>query len=201
VKKLLDNLKPEHSVLVDELVPGQLNLGHIHKVLQKLLREGVPIRDLSTILESLSDTAEQSKDPEILAEYARFALSATISTILKGEYSRIKAVTLDSDLEGTLARERDGTRPGSLSPEDFAQVIQQLRQCRDRLQAEGRMPVVVTRPEIRAYLRRLLEGPLPDLMVVAYSELSMDVELESIAQVALPRKARLAPPGLTEQTA
>lgn len=201
VKKLLDNLKPEHSVLVDELVPGQLNLGHIHKVLQKLLREGVPIRDLSTILESLSDTAEQSKDPEILAEYARFALSATISTILKGEYSRIKAVTLDSDLEGTLARERDGTRPGSLSPEDFAQVIQQLRQCRDRLQAEGRMPVVVTRPEIRAYLRRLLEGPLPDLMVVAYSELSMDVELESIAQVALPRKARLAPPGLAEQTA
>ncbi|MDP2360252.1 MAG: flagellar biosynthesis protein FlhA [bacterium] len=201
VKKLLDNLKPEHAVLVEELVPGQLNLGQIHKVLQKLLREGVPIRDLSTILESLSDTADQSKDPEILAEYARFALASTISTILKGEYSRIKAVTLDTDLETTLARERDGTRPGSLSPEDFAQVIQQLRQARDRLQAEGRTPVVVTRPEIRSYLRRLLEGPLPDLMVVAYSELSMDVELESIVQVALPRRIRPAEGALREQPA
>ena len=201
VKRLLDNLKPEHAVLVDELVPGQLSLGQIHKVLQKLLREGIPIRDLSTILESLSDTAEQSKDPEILAEYARFALSATISTILKGEYSRIKAATLDSDLETTLARERDGTRAGSLSPEDFAQVIQLLRSARDRLQGEGRTPVVVTRPEIRSYLRRLLEGPLPDLMVVAYSELSMDVELESIVQVALPRKLRPAETALKEQVA
>jgi flagellar biosynthesis protein FlhA len=190
VRRLLDNLKPEHAALVDELVPGQLSLGQVHKVLQRLLREGVPIRDLGTILESLSDTAEQSKDPEILAEYARFALSATISTILRGEHNRIKAATLEPDLEGTLARERDGTRAGSLSPEDFAQVIQRLRAARDRLQSEGRPPVVVTRPEIRAYLRRLLEGPLPDLMVVAYSELSMDVELESIAQVGLPPRPR-----------
>ncbi len=201
VKKLLENLKPEHAALVEELVPTQLNLGQIHKVLQKLLRESVPIRDLATILESLSDTAEQSKDPEILAEYARFALSSTISTILKGEYNRIKAVTLEPDLETALARERDGTRAGSLSPEEFAQVITQLRQARDRLQGEGRTPVVVTRPEIRSYLRRLLEGPLPDLLVVAYSELSMDVELESTAQVGLAKRLRGPEPGLREQVA
>jgi len=201
VKKLLDNLKPEHAALVDELVPGQLSLGQVHKVLQKLLREGVPIRDLATILESLSDTAEQSKDPEILAEYARFALASTISTILKGDHFRIKAATLEPDLETALARERDGTRAGSLSPEEFAQVITQLRQARDRLQGEGRVPVVVTRPEIRSYLRRLLEGPLPDLLVVAYSELSLDVELESIAQVGLARRLRGVEPGLREAAA
>jgi len=201
VKKLLDNLKPEHAALVDELVPGQLSLGQVHKVLQKLLREGVPIRDLATILESLSDTAEQSKDPEILAEYARFALASTISTILKGDHFRIKAATLEPDLETALARERDGTRAGSLSPEEFAQVITQLHPARDRLQGEGRVPVVVTRPEIRSYLRRLLEGPLPDLLVVAYSELSLDVELESVSQVGLARRLRGPEPGLREAAA
>jgi flagellar biosynthesis protein FlhA len=186
VKRLLDNLKPDHTALVEELVPAQLNLGQIHKVLQKLLKESVPLRDLTTILESLSDTAEHSKDLDVLVEYARFALSSSLSDMLKGSHGRIKAATLNPDLESVLARERDGTRAGSLSPDDFAQVIQSLKSARTRLQQEGRLPVVITRPEIRSYLRRLLEGALPDMMVVAYSELSMDVELESIMQVSLP---------------
>ena len=190
VKRLLDNLKPDHSALVDELTPGQLSLGQIHKVLQRLLKEGIPVRDLCTILETLSDTADQTKDPDLLAEYARFSLSATITTILKGDLRRIKAATLDADLENVLARERDGTRAGSLTPDEFALVIQRLKDARDRLQSEGRTPVVVVRPEIRSYLRRLLEGSLPDLMVVAYSELSMDVELESIAQIGRPQPVR-----------
>jgi flagellar biosynthesis protein FlhA len=193
VKRLLDNLKPDHAALVEELTPGQLSLGQVHKVLQRLLREGVPIRDLCTILETLSDMAEQTKDPDLLAEYARFSLAATITAILKGEHARIKAATLDADLESVLARERDGTRAGSLTPDEFALVIQRLREARDQLQGEGRVPVVITRPEIRSYLRRLLEGPLPELMVVAYSELSMDVELESMVQIGRPQSVPPAP--------
>lgn len=200
VKRLLDNLKPDHAALVDELVPAQLNLGQIHKVLQKLLKESIPLRDLITILESLSDTSEQSKDLDVLAEYARFALAATITDMLKGGLRQIKAATLEPDLESVLARERDGTRAGNLSPDDFAQVIQQLKTAKSRLQQEGRLPVVITRPEIRSYLRRLLEGALPDLLVVAYSELSMDVELESIMQIGMPA-ATPSPARMQEQPA
>jgi flagellar biosynthesis protein FlhA len=186
VKKLLDNLKPDHAALVDELYPSVLSLGVIHKVLQKLLRESIPIRDLCSVLEILSDFGEQTKDPEILAEYARFSLSATISNLAKGDDGRIKAATFNPDLESVLLREKDGTRAGTLRPEDFALVIQALKDCSDQLTSEGRTPILVTRPEIRSYVRRLLEGALPDLMVLAYSELSMEVELESIAQIALP---------------
>jgi flagellar biosynthesis protein FlhA len=185
VRRLMDNLKPDHQALIDDITPGQLSLGQIHKVLQKLLREGIPIRDLLSILETLSDTAEQTKDPDLLAEYARFSLSDTITAQVKENWPSIKAITLDPDLEALLSRERDGTQAGHLSPDAFAKVIQRLKEFVGRLQAEGRKPVLITRPEIRSYVRRLLEGPLPDLMILAYSELSMDAELESMAQVGL----------------
>ena len=192
VKHLLDNLKPEHAVLVDELYPSTMNLGQIHKVLQRLLKEGVPVRDLVTILETLSDYGAQTKDPEVLGEYVRFALAPTITSLVLGEHQRIKAITLEHELENVLASEKEGTRAGTLSPDDFAHVIHELRECRSRLQAEGRTPVIVTRPDVRAYLRRLLEGPLPDLMILSYSELSINVELESIARVGLPKKQQAA---------
>ena len=128
----------------------------------------------------------------MLGEYVRFALAPTITTLVLGEHQRIKAITLEHELENVLASEKDGSRAGTLSPDDFAYVIQQLREYRNRLQAEGRTPVVVTRPDVRAYLRRLLEGPLQDLMILSYSELSINVELESISRIGLPKKKQAA---------
>ncbi len=185
VKKLLENLKPDHAAVVEELHPKVLGLAAIHKVLQKLLREGVPIRDLTTILETLSETGGQTKDADILCEYCRHALSGSITGTLKGEDGRIKAMTLHPELEQLLQAEMDG-RGGSLHPEAFAAVVAEIAGWRDRLQAEGRVPAVIARPEIRSYLARLLEGPLRDLRVVSFSELSLDVELESVAAVGLP---------------
>jgi flagellar biosynthesis protein FlhA len=195
-KKLLDNLKGENQALVEELTPGILGLPAIHKVLQRLLKEAVPVRDLCTVLETLADTGSQTKDTDILVEYARFALSGSITAQLKGEDGRIRVVTLKPELEAKLQQEQEGNRGGGFSPDDFAAVVAELAQWRDRLAADGRVPVIVTRPEIRGYLRRLLEGPLPEMQVVSYSELQLDVELESLAAVGLPepvaRKPRMA---------
>ncbi|MCA9787813.1 MAG: FHIPEP family type III secretion protein, partial [Candidatus Cloacimonetes bacterium] len=185
-KKLLENLKGEHQALVEELTPGILSLAAVHKVLQRLLKESVPVRDLCTVLETLADTGSQTKDTDILVEYARFALSGSITAQLKGEDGRIRVVTLRPELEGRLQQEQEGNRNGGFSPDEFAAVVAELAGWRDRLQAEGRVPVIVTRPEIRSYLRRLLEGPLPEMQVVSYSELQLDVELESVASIAAP---------------
>jgi flagellar biosynthesis protein FlhA len=201
-RKLLDNLKGEHQALVEELTPGILGLPAIHKVLQRLLKESVPIRDLCTVLETLADTGSQTKDTDILVEYARFALSGSITAQLKGEDGRIKVATLRPELEGKLQQEQEGSRGGGIQPGRFRRRWwPSWPRWRDRLAAEGRVPVIVTRPEIRGYLRRLLEGPLPEMQVVSYSELQLDVELESLAAVGLPeggaRRAR--PVGLNAE--
>jgi flagellar biosynthesis protein FlhA len=102
VRELLDGLKETHPALVDDVVPNKLSLGAVHRVLQRLLRESIPVRDLVTVLEALSDAADQSKDPEQLTEYARRALSSAIVHQLGGDRAPIRAITVGPRLETAL---------------------------------------------------------------------------------------------------
>ncbi|MBL7032630.1 MAG: flagellar biosynthesis protein FlhA [Candidatus Delongbacteria bacterium] len=202
---LVENIKKDNPALIDELYPNLLSLAVIHKVLQKLLRESIPIRDLTTILETLADYAPNTKDVEILTEYARFALNQTITRLYQHDDGRIYCMTLDPELEEMFNRELEQTAQGralSLTPEVFAAIIRQIRDHAEQLSTQGRRGILLTAPTIRPYLRKLLESTLPDISLVSYSELMPTVEVESIGVVTHRSLEGKAAPleSLTEET-
>src|SRR5690606_27443245 len=177
----------EHApALVDELIPDPLKLGDIQKVLRNLLREGVPIRDLATILEVLADRASGSRDPDVLTEHVRQALGAQVAALLPVRDGRLEALTLAPGLEQRLGealkRGEEGTYlalpPGEA--ERLARVFADA--CRERLEA-GEEPVILAPPLVRLHLRRLLEAVLPDVPVVGYGEIPAGIELRSVGVI------------------
>ncbi len=183
---LIENIKKDNPALIEELYPNLLSLAVIHKVLQRLLKESVPIRDLTTILETLTDYAPSTKDVEILTEYARFSLNQTITRLYQHEDGRIYCMTLDPVLEEMFSRELEQTAQGrelSLTPEMFAAIVKQVRDFAEQLSTQGKRSVLLTAPTVRPYLRKLLESTMPDISLVSYSELVPTVEVESIGVV------------------
>ncbi len=183
VRDLLDALKEKHPALVDDVVPNKLSLGVVHRVLQKLLKEGLPVRDLATILETLSDAAETTKDPEMLVEHVRRALSAVIVQMLGGEQQTIRALTLGPRLEVGLMqlfspRAREGGR--SLEPEDLTRALQALNALAHDNMADGQYPPLITPPALRVGIRRLVEPILPRLPVISISELPTQTPIQTI---------------------
>ena len=182
-KALLDLVRQRQPALVDELVPALLNTGQILRVLQNLLREGVSVRNLAVILEALADGAGAGlRDVDALTERARTALAREITREVAGGQEPLAVLTLDPELELRLAEAGGGT----------AQVLdaQALRNLRGSLQenlallaARGRTPVVLTTPAARLAFRRLVERSFPQVRVVATSELSGDVQVESVGRL------------------
>jgi flagellar biosynthesis protein FlhA len=181
-KALVENFKKGNATVVDELIPNVLGYGAVHKVLQKLLKEGIPIRDLGTILETLADYGTLTKDPDILTEYVRYSLSPTITQKYQHDDGRIWAMTVDPGLESTLASSCKGeARLAPILPPSLLNAIyQQLSRHVQEMQAQGRIPILVCSPTIRAALRRLVEPVLPQLTVLSYGELLVNAEVESV---------------------
>lgn len=188
VKQLLDNLKKEYSTVVEELVPDQLNIGSIQKVLQNLLRENLPIRDLVTILETLADYTSMTKNIEVLTEYVRHSMSETIARIYQDDTGVIRAITLDPQIEqvitNSLQKQTNNNNLG-LSPAVLQQIYQNVAANVEQVTALGYQPVIVCSPTIRAYLHKLLEGTFPDVAVVSFGELPAEVQIESIGKVRI----------------
>ncbi len=185
VREMLDGLRETHPALVDEVVPNKLGLGAVHRVLQRLLREGLPVRDLATILEVLSDAAETTKDAELLTEHARRALSAVILQSLGGEGRPLRAITVGPRLELALMqlfnpRAREAGR--SLEPEDLTRALQSLNALASEFQADGQYPPLVTPPGLRVGIRRLVEPVLPRLPVVSLAELPTQAPIQTLRQ-------------------
>ena len=184
VQSMLDALKPTHPALVDEVVPAKVSLGTLHRVLQRLLRERVPIRDLVTILEALGDASEHAKDLESLTEHVRRALGNVIARTLMDESGEIRAVTLGSRLEASLmtlfSPRVGGPSAPLLTPDLLAGLLRELQ----RLTATGAdqrpLPLVVP-PGIRTGVRRLIEPVMPALPVVSLAELPTTVTLTPVA--------------------
>jgi flagellar biosynthesis protein FlhA len=188
VQSLINNIKEEYSVVVAELIPNLMTIGEIQKVLINLLKEGIPIRNLVTILETLADYAPLTKDPEMLTEFVRQSLSRQITKMVQNDGGVVQVITLDPNLEQLLTKvQQDAKENPGYSPEP--QLIQKLY---DRLgtaiqeaTSAGHQPVVLCSPTIRLIFRKLTERLASKMMVISYNELVPEAEVHSIGVVGL----------------
>ncbi len=188
VQQLLDNLAIHQPKLVDELVPNVLSPGVIQKVLQNLIREGVTVRDLQTICETLADYGPMTKDPDILTEYVRQALARTITRPYETEDQKFPVLSLQQALEERLTRGIQKSEHGSflsLDPGFLQQFLQATSDEVKRAISLGYHPVLLCSPLVRRHLRKLLERFLPDVAVISHSELSNSLEIRSVGIIRM----------------
>ncbi|MCS7065626.1 MAG: flagellar biosynthesis protein FlhA, partial [Fimbriimonadales bacterium] len=186
VQQLLDNLKEHNPVVVQELVPDLLTLGEVQKVLQHLLREGVPIRDLVTILETLADHAPRTRDVEALGEHARAALARTLTHRLSDPQGRLHLMVLEPALEAVLRERVEQTPQGvtlALEPSVARALLQAIGQHAQGISAKGFLPVLAVPALLRLPIRKLLGADLPSLHVIAYHEIAPRTPIQVVAQV------------------
>jgi len=189
VHALLDNLKREHRTLVEEIIPGQLSVGQVQKVLQILLSEGIPVRDLMTILETLSEYSGLTKDPELLTEAVRSALGDTIAARYQDKEGIVNAVTLDPNLEQLI---NEGITKSSqqgvqyvLPPDIFKNLHEAINKLAEEIKNRGLDVIFVTVPSVRRFLRKFIEPFLPQGTVLSYSELPPKVQINSLSTLSL----------------
>ncbi len=186
VQNLVNNVKENNPNLVDELVPKLLGLGDIQKVLQNLLREGVSIRDLLTILETLADYATTTRDTDILTEYVRQALKRAISARYFSLNDTNSVVTLDPKIEQEIMAGVKQTENGSfinIDPARTHEILESVGREVQKLENLGKNPIIVTSPIVRIYFRKLTEDYYKDLIVVSYNEVDSSVNLTSVGMV------------------
>jgi len=185
VQKLIDNLKETYPALVDEVLPKILSLGEIHKVLTNLLKENVSIRDMVTIMETLADYGVLTKDPDILTEYVRQALSRSITKrFINGK--KAKVITLGQELEQTIMDSVQQTDYGSyisIDPNITQVIARNLMKEIQKFMSMGEQPLILTSPSVRMYFRRIAEGVSPGIVVLSYNEIDPSVEVQSIGMV------------------
>ncbi len=182
VQAMLDYLKTDYPVVVEELIPNLMSIGEVQKIFAQLLKEGIPLRNLVTILETLADYAPMTKDLNLLGEYVRVALKRQISKMLVGEDGKIQVLTISPQAEEKIiqAQEQEGE---PLSPTWLNQFYASLnRQIRPIIQ-EGRNPVILVAPAIRRYIRSITERVSPKIFVVSYQELIPEIEVHSLGMV------------------
>lgn len=186
--KILDTFKEENPKIVSDLVPEIMPLGTVLKVLQGLLREGVSIRDLRTILETLAEFGTATKDSEALGEYVRQALYRTITERIKGSQGDVPLFTLDRSLEEAVARSIIHTDSGTqlnLDPKITQTILASLNEKIEEATSQGEKMVVLCSPVIRRHFKRLTEKFIPNMIVVSHNELSPEVNIRSLGTVRL----------------
>jgi flagellar biosynthesis protein FlhA len=186
VQRLLDNLKQTHEAVVTALGAEALPLGDVQKVLQHLLRERIPIRDLVTILETVADYGSRVKDTDQLGELVRAAISRTITRQFSNPDLKLTCITLSAATERVLQESIQQTTAGpviAIEPERQRQFLEELEQSYIRAQDEGHTPVLLCGAALRLAMRRLLDRHLPALPVVAYNEVAAQADVEFVSQI------------------
>ena len=190
VQKMLDDLKEEKAAVVEGLTPDILPLGVIQQVLRNLLREGIPIRNLVTILETMADYAHITKDVDTLTEHVRAALADTITDIFKYDDKPIPVTTLDPRLEDHILQ---ATKKGEvylgnlgLTPDQVKDVLVSISEQVEQIVREGGRPALLVSSPIRRSVRQFTEPVLPNVAVLSFSELSPTVQLRSVGTVRYP---------------
>ncbi len=186
VQNLINNIKDNNTTLIDELVPKLMGVGEIQKVLQNLLEEGISIRDLVTIFETLADHAAVTRDPDILTEYVRQGLKRAISSkyFPIGEVTNV--VTVDPGIEQEIMNSVKNTEQGSylaLDPDRSKKIVESLGNELKKLEDMGKNPIVITSPIVRMYFRKLAKDYYKDIIVISYNEVESNVELQSVGMV------------------
>ncbi|OGW60966.1 MAG: flagellar biosynthesis protein FlhA [Nitrospirae bacterium RIFCSPLOW2_12_42_9] len=182
IQSMLNNFAKRYPKVVEELVPGLIPLGIVVKVLQNLLKERVPVRDLLTILEALADYAPSTKDPEILTEYVRANLARTITKQYQAQ-NNLPVITLEPSLEEKISSAVRQVPQGmhiSLEPRMAHGIINRLRSVMENANKKGIYPVLLTSPAIRSPLRRFIERFIPNIVILSSNEISSMVNVQPI---------------------
>lgn len=188
VQQLLDNLKDSHPKVVEELVPSYLSLGGVVKVLQNLLREQVPIRDLLLIMETLADWAPISKDLDLLTEYVRQALARTISKMHQTRDGILPVITLGHDVESAISAANQQSEQGShfaLDPVTAQKIVNKLGRLLEKSSSLNYQPVIVCSAQIRCHFKKLVDQFIPNIPVLSYNEILSTVEIQSLGTLEL----------------
>ena len=186
IQNLVNNLKENNQALVDELVPKLMSLGEIEKVLQNLLKEGISIRDLVTIFETLADYAPTTHDTDILTEYVRQSLKRAISGKYFSTGETTSVVTLDPKLEQDIMGSVKQTETGAyltLDPDRTKAILKSVGSETKKLEDAGKNPIIMTSPIVRMYFKRMTEDYFRDLIVISYNEVESNIELQSVGMV------------------
>jgi flagellar biosynthesis protein flhA len=188
VQNLINNIQEANTTLISELVPKMLSVGEIQKVLQNLLREGISIRDLVTIFETLADNATSTRDTDVLTEYVRQSLKRAISNKYFPPNEMTSVVTLDPKIEqeimGSIKQTEQGTYI-NLEPDKTQMILKSVGEEMEKMEELGKNPIIVTSPIVRLYFKKLTEEQFQDLIVVSYNEIDSNVELQSIGMVTV----------------
>ena len=188
VQNLINNVKDANTTLVDELVPKLLSVGEIQKVLQNLLKEGISIRDLITIFETLADYAPTTRDTDVLTEYARQSLKRAISNKFFPQNEVTSVVTLDPKIEQDIMDSVKQTEQGAyltLDPDTSQSIINAVNEEILKLQNLGKSAIIITSPIVRMYFKKLTSDYFKDLVVISYNEIDSNVELQSVGMVSI----------------
>ncbi|HBI62881.1 MAG TPA: flagellar biosynthesis protein FlhA [Lachnospiraceae bacterium] len=188
VQNLINNIQEANTTLIADLVPKLLGVGEIQKVLQNLLREGISIRDLVTIFETLADNATMTRDTDVLTEYVRQSLKRAISNKYFPSNEMTSVVTLDPRIEQEIMGSIKQTEQGAyinLDPEKTQEILNSVKEEMEKMEDLGKNPIIVTSPIVRMYFKKLTSEQFNDLIVVSYNEIETDVELQSIGMVTV----------------
>ncbi|MEM9364451.1 MAG: flagellar biosynthesis protein FlhA [Planctomycetota bacterium] len=181
-KHLIDELKEVAPAVVDELIPGVMKISEVQQVLQMLLREDIPIRQLAIILETLGDNASRNKDPIWLTEFVRHRLARTISSRYRDTQNQLHVVAIDPAMEDRIAAGIDHSERGlfvRMSPQAVDSTCEQISAGVKKLIAMGHPPIVLVSPRIRPGLRQIVSGALPRVRVLSFNEVTQDTKIQS----------------------
>lgn len=187
VRSLIDNIKEDYPALIDELLPDLLTLGDIQKVLQNLLWEGIPIKDLVTILETLADYGAKTKDIQLLTEYVRQALSRQITSLFQEDDGNLYAVILDPAYEDNLGQKLEASDQGNylaLEPQEARMLIEKIAREIQKLLQQGHQPILLTAPLLRRPIKELTYRSIKELITLSYNELDPRVSIQVMGTVS-----------------
>jgi flagellar biosynthesis protein FlhA len=188
VQKLLDNLKESHPKVVEELVPNLLPLGGVVSVLQRLLSEQIPVRDLLTILETLADWAPLTKNIDTLTEYVRQAMARTITKLFQSTEGNIPLITLDQNIEKILLDAIQQTDQGcvlAIEPTIAQKIMKAIMQKLEKFTSLNCQPIVLCSAQIRSHFKKFIDRFIPHLVVLSYNEILSTVKIKSLGTVGV----------------
>lgn len=188
VKLIVDSVKEKYNAVVEELIPDLLTIGELQKVLQNLLRERVPIKDMVTIMESLADNSRTTKDIEVLTEYVRFALGRSICNPMVDDGGAITVITLNPEIEDLISNNIQKSMQGSfpaIDPEVTGRILNALKDTLDSVYFYENQPVVLVSPKVRPAFRRLIEMVFPAVSVLSLNEIPNDIEIKTEGVVSI----------------
>ncbi len=187
INNMLANLRKTNEMIVNETIPTIVSVGELQKVLCNLLREGVPVRDLETILETLADYGATVKDSDMLTEYVRQALKRTISHRF-AEAGQLKVISLDANVENTIMASVKKVDNGSylaLDPKTIQSIITVTQQEIDKIKDLVQVPIILTSPIVRIYFKKLVDQFYPDTVVLSFNEIDSNIQIQALGNIAI----------------